>query len=434
MDSVPAGARELAANVDRLYRDESGRILATLIRVLCSFEAAEEVVHEAFAAALQSWPTEGLPENPRAWLFRAARNKAVDHLRRKVRVREKQDQLADFLTHETGDGDLDAADEGMDPAFPDDRLRLIFTCCHPALPMEAQVALTLHTLCGLTTLEIAHAFLLPVPTLAQRLVRAKGKIRDAGIPYRVPPPELLGDRLEAVMVVVYLVFNEGYAASAGEHLVRGELCAEAIRLGRLLVALFPAEAHEHREVKGLLGLMLAHEARAQTRTGPAGEMVLLEEQDRTRWKHDQIREASSLVQAALRGNGQPGPYALQAAVATLHCQAARPEDTDWRQIAALYGLLLRQQQTPVVELNRAVAVAMAEGPERGLLLMDALAAGGALSGYHLLPAARADLLRRLGRSGEAATAYREALGLCKNQAERDFLSRRLGQVEATASP
>ena len=405
--------------VEKVFREERGRILATLIRVLGDIDLGEEALAAALEAALEQWPNEGTPANPRAWLIRTARNKAVDRIRRRVLFEDKRAEMeADAaLEHE---GDADADDE---VSVHDDQLRLIFTCCHPALAIEAQVALTLRTLCGLETEEIARAFLVPPATMAQRLVRAKAKIRDARIPYRVPDAEDLPDRVDAVLAVVYLVFNEGYAASTGAALIRRELCAEAIRLGRLLVELLPRET----EVRGLLALMLLTDARRDARVDAAGEMVLLEDQDRSRWDQGAIREGLALVESALR-DGPPGAYALQAAIAGVHARAARADETDWREIAALYGVLRVANPSGVVALNHAAAVAMAEGPAAGLRLMDALAADGALAGYHLLPAARADLLRRLGRMSEAAEAYREALALAGNESDRRFLEKRLAQV------
>lgn len=406
--------------IEQIYREESGRILATLIRLLGDFDLAEEAVQEAFSAAVEHWPREGTPANPRAWLVSAGRNKAVDLLRRRARFEAKRDELARLsaLAEEVSE----IREETM---LADDRLRLIFTCCHPALAREAQVPLTLRTLCGLSTEEIARAFLVPLPTMAQRLVRAKRKIRDAGIPYRVPADEELAERLETVLLVVYLVFNEGYNASSGDVLVRRELCGEAIRLGRLLHALMPEAA----EAEALLALMLLHDSRRDARTNASGEIVLLEEQDRNKWHWEQIHEGLELTERAL-GRGARGPYALQAAIAALHAQAKRPEETDWHQIVALYELLLREQPSPVVELNRAVAVAMASGMAEGLSLLDALQERGDLKDYYLLPAARGDLLRRIGSWKPAREAYRSALALVSNDAERRFLERRVAEMKA----
>jgi RNA polymerase sigma-70 factor, ECF subfamily len=394
-------------NLGELHRREYGRILASLIRVVKDFDLAEDALQEAFAAALAQWPGQGPPQHPVAWLMTTARHKAIDQLRRQVMAESKRDEIAALVAMEE------------DSTVPLDALRLMFTCCHPALAPEAQVALTLRTICGLTTEAIARAFLVPVPTLAQRLVRAKAKIKSARIPYEVPEDRELAERLDSVLAVVYLVFNEGYAASFGAELVRAELCVEAIRLGRLLVELLPAE----REPKGLLALMLLHDARRATRTDEHGAIVLLEDQDRSRWDRAKIAEGSALVQQALRG-GLPGVYAVQAAIAALHAQAPSARDTDWPQIAALYSVLVALHPSPVIELNRAVAIAMADGLEHGLALLDTIH----LPGYHLLPAVRADLLRRLGRRTEAASAYRQALAWVTNEAERRFLERRLQEV------
>lgn len=414
--------------VARVFREEQGRAVATLIRVLGDFDLAEEAVQDAFISALETWPHRGVPDNPGAWITTTARNRAIDRLRRRKRLTEKTESLAREASIEAN---LRAIETGpSEDAMPiaDDRLRLIFTCCHPALAMDARVALTLRTLGGLTTPEIARAFLLAEPALAQRLVRAKRKIRDAGIPYRVPPAELLPERLEGVLHVLYLVFNEGYAATSGDSLVRRELSTEAIRLGRVVSSLLPDEP----EALGLLALMLLHDARREARVGGGGELILLEDQDRSRWDATRIAEGQALIEQALSME-RPGPYQVQAAIASLHDEAAAPGDTDWAQIASLYGSLMRMSPSPVVELNLAVAVAMWDGPATGLAMMDGILASGALEGYPYLHAARADLLRRLERWTEASAAYRRALDLTTNGPERTFLAKRLGEAQARIS-
>jgi RNA polymerase sigma-70 factor (ECF subfamily) len=420
-------------DLDKLHREESGRILATLIRLLGDFDLAEEMLQEAYATALQKWPVDGVPANPVAWLVSTARHKAIDRLRRDHRFEMKQAEIARYSEllgqSPAGFSFQPPSDRGVhaaDDLFPDDRLRLIFTCCHPALGEEAQVALTLRTVCGIATEELAKAFLVPAPTMAQRLVRAKRKIRDAAIPYCVPSPEDLPVRLDAVLLVVYLVFNEGYLASSGDALVRRELCAEAIRLGRLLCQLL---AHPP-QAQALLGLMLLHDSRRDARVSRDGDLVVLEEQDRGLWHGEQIREGTALTQLALRSDAA-GVYALQAAISALHANAKTAPETDWRQIAALYEVLLRLHPSPVIEVNRAVAVAMAGNLEQGLKLLDELERQGELPEFHLLPAAKADLLRRMGKMSEAAEAYRRALLLATNAVEIRFLRRRLAEVESS---
>ncbi|MDQ6831236.1 MAG: RNA polymerase sigma factor [Gemmatimonadota bacterium] len=419
--------QDAAGAAERAFREDSQRVLATLIRLVGDFDLAEEALQDAFAIALEQWPVSGVPANPRAWLVSTGRFKAVDQLRRRKLLASKESEIADFMRLsliEQRMAPSDAAAEN-ESGVEDDYLRLIFTCCHPALAPEAQIALSLRTVCGLTTEEIARAFVVPLATMAQRLVRAKSKIRDAGIPYEVPNESELGARLDAVLDVVYLVFTEGYAATAGDDLVRRDLCDEAIRFGRLLVELMP----ERQEANALLALMLLHDSRRATRISPTGDIILLADQDRGQWDQTKIREGTGRVRDAL-SSGPASRYAVQAAIAALHAEAASPDATDWRQIAALYGFLLRDHATPVVELNHAVAIAMVDGPERGLLLIDSIAARGALGEYHLLHSARADLLRRLGRHAESRDAYRAALALCRLEPERRFIIKRLDGLAA----
>ncbi|HTN42774.1 MAG TPA: RNA polymerase sigma factor [Nitrospiria bacterium] len=402
--------------VDAVYQAESRRVFATLIRLLGDFDLAEEALQDAFRAALEQWPRDGVPANPRAWLVSAGRFKAIDAMRRRARF-----EPLDDVPEPAAAGENTA--EGEDEDVEDDRLRLVFTCCHPALSPDAQIALTLREVCGLTTEEIAHAFLTSASTLAQRIVRAKAKIREARIPYEVPArPELPG-RLDAVLRVIYLVFNEGYAASSGGALTRADLSGEAIRLGRLLVDLLPEP-----EAVGLLALMLLQESRRVARTSPTGDLILLEDQDRSKWNHDQIKEGVATVERALSSR-RLGPYTLQAAIAAVHAEAAAPAATDWARIVALYDLLAQIEPSPVVELNRAVAVAMRDGPSAGLSLIDAILARGDLAQYHLAHSARADLCRRLGRTAEARVSYERALGLTRQEPERRFLNRRLDELK-----
>ncbi len=412
---VEDAAKNMRGIVDDIYRSESRHVFATLIRLLGGFDIAEEALHDAFRAALEKWPHEGVPANPRAWLVSTGRFKAIDGLRRRARFDALDDEQVENLADET------VASEGED--IEDDRLRLIFTCCHPALAPDAQVALTLREVCGLTTEEIAHAFLTTAPTLAQRIVRAKTKIRDAKIPYQMPSPDDLPERLDSVLRVIYLVFNEGYSASSGATLTRHDLSAEAIRVTRLLADLMPEP-----EVMGLLALMLLHESRRAARTSASGDLILLDEQDRSRWNRDQIAQGVALVERAL-ASGRPGPYSLQAAIAALHAEAPRAAATDWTQIVGLYDVLAQAEPSPVVELNRAVAMAMRDGPLAGLALVDALLAGGELSDYRLAHAARADLCRRLGRNAEARESYQRALALTRQEPERRFFERRLAELK-----
>lgn len=408
--------------VDAVYRSDWGRIVATLIRQFGDFELAEDAAQEAFTAAVDRWRTDGVPEFPRAWIIQTARHKAIDRLRRQTRLKEKLEADPDFGSEPVVE--TPALEFGE---IPDDRLRLFFTCCHPALSLEAQVALTLRTLGGLQTDEIARAFLVPTATMAQRLVRAKRKIRDAGIPFSVPDTSEMPERLDAVLTAIYLIFTEGYAPTRGEPLVRADLCAEAIRLGRVVRALL--EPKPPAEATALVALMLLHDSRRNARLDEDGNLVVLEEQDRTLWNRQQIREALPLVEEAFRT--EPGPFALEAAIAAEHCKAARAEDTNWAQIVKLYDLLEQLMPSPIVSLNRAVAVAMDQGPQPALDLIDELIASGELDEYHLLHAARADMLRRLGSNDKAAESYEIALGLVSNDSERRFLERRLREVRSS---
>ena len=410
-------SKSAIATVEAVYRAESRRVFATLVRLLGDFDLAEEALHEAFRAALEQWPKDGVPANPRAWLVSAGRFKAIDGLRRAARIDPLDEEAEETLVSAD-----DPATWGSDE-IEDDRLRLIFTCCHPALQPDAQVALTLREVCGHTTEEIAQAFLTPPSTLAQRIVRAKNKIRDAKIPYQVPAPEDLPQRLDSVLRVIYLVFNEGYSASSGASLTRHDLSGEAIRLARLLVGLLPEP-----EATGLLALMLLHESRRAARASPSGDLVLLDEQDRSLWNRELIAEGVALVERSLASR-RIGPYSIQAAIAAVHAEAPTAAATDWQQIVGLYDVLLRMEPTPVVALNRAVAVAMRDGPEAGLSLIEALLARGELADYRLAHAARADLCRRLGRKQEAQASYRRALALARQEPERRFIERRLAELE-----
>jgi RNA polymerase sigma-70 factor (ECF subfamily) len=415
---------DLRNTADAIFRRESGKIIAGLIRVSGSFDLAEEAMQDAFAAALVNWEN-GIPDNPAAWITAVARRKLIDYARRERTRLDKQDQLL-YETETSTSAEDPIGDADMN--FPDDRLRLIFTCCHPALNREVQVALTLRTLGGLTTPEIARAFLVPEPTLAQRLVRAKRKIQDARIPYEVPDERALPERLASVQTVIYLIFNEGYTATAGDTLIRRELCAEAIRLARTLCELTPGQP----ENIGLLALMLLHDSRRDARVNAAGELVPLEEQDRSTWHREQIAEGLQLVERALQ-SGRPGPYQLQAAIAAVHAEAATPERTDWKQIAALYQALFQMNGSPVVALNYAVAVAMSNGMQTGLAALDKLGASGELNSYHLYHAARADLLRRMGSRERALEAYERALALTTNAVERRYLRRRVGELQSQSA-
>jgi len=408
--------------LDSLYRVDSGRILATLIRLLGDFDLAEEAMHEAFAAALSMWPRSGVPGNPRPWLISTARFKAIDTLRRRARFDASQDELVRYLEAQSSSAEKSNEEDSLEDGLEDDRLRLILTCCHPSLAPEARVALTLREVCGLTTEEIAKAFLITPRTLAQRIVRAKAKIRETRIPYEVPAPQELPERLGAVLQVIYLVFNEGYSAAAGAEVTRAELTGEAIRLGRLLIELQPEP-----EVIGLLSLMLLQESRHAARTSPTGELILLENQDRSLWNREQIAEGLALLEKALKSR-RFGSYTLQAAIAAVHAEAESVAATDWRQIVALYDRLLRIQPSPVVQLNRAVAIAMRDGPEAGLTHIDAVLEHGELANYYLAHSARADMYRRLGRTDEARASYEKALTLTQQEPERQFLQERIRQL------
>jgi RNA polymerase sigma-70 factor, ECF subfamily len=419
----PPVPEQLSSTIETLYRSESGRVLATLVRLLGDLDLAEESMHEAFAAALESWTLAGIPDNPRPWLISTARFKAIDAMRRRARFNGAQRDLVAHM--ESRVNNAPSGDEEMgDEEIEDDRLRLIFTCCHPALPPEAQVALTLREVCGLTTEEIARAFLVTPATLAQRIVRAKAKIRETPIPYEVPTPQELPERLDAVLQVIYLVFNEGYSAAAGAEVTRAELTGEAIRLGRLLTELQPEPAVPEPEIIGLLALMLLQESRRAARTSPAGELILLEKQDRSLWNRQQIAEGVALVEKALNSR-RFGAYTLQAAIAAVHAEAESTAATDWPQIVALYNQLVRIHPSPVAHLNRAVAIAMRDGPEAGLAQIDAVLEHGELANYYLAHSARAEMYRRLGRSAEARSSYEKALALTQQEPERQFLQERI---------
>jgi RNA polymerase sigma-70 factor (ECF subfamily) len=423
----PPVPEQVSRTIETLYRSESGRVLATLVRLLGDLDLAEESMHEAFAAALESWALAGIPDNPRPWLISTARFKAIDAMRRRARFDGAQKDLVAHMesrVNDTPSGNEEMGDEEIE----DDRLRLIFTCCHPALPPEGQVALTLREICGLTTEEIARAFLVTPATLAQRIVRAKAKIREMRIPYEVPAPRELPERLAAVLQVIYLVFNEGYSAAAGAEVTRAELTGEAIRLGRLLTELQPEAEIPNPEIIGLLALMLLQESRRAARTSPAGDLILLENQDRSLWNRQQIAEGVALVEKALNSR-RFGAYTLQAAIAAVHAEAESTAATDWRQIVALYNQLVRIHPSPVAHLNRAVAIAMRDGPEAGLTHIDAVLAHGELANYYLAHAARADLYRRLGRTAEARSSYEKALALTQQEPERQFLQERIRQLQ-----
>ncbi len=424
---MPPVPEQLSRTIETLYRSESGRVLASLVRLLGDLDLAEESMHEAFAAALESWTLTGIPAKPRPWLISTARFKAIDAIRRRARFDGAERDLVAHMesrVDHAAPGDALSGDEEID----DDRLRLIFTCCHPALPPEGQVALTLREICGLTTEEIARAFLVPPATLAQRIVRAKAKIRETPIPYEVPTPQELPERLGAVLQVIYLVFNEGYSAAAGAEVTRAEITGEAIRLGRLLTELRPEPEVPEPEILGLLSLMLLQESRHAARTSPTGELILLENQDRSLWNREQIAEGAALLEKALKSR-RFGSYTLQAAIAAVHAEAESVATTDWRQIVALYDQLLRIQPSPVVELNRAVAIAMRDGPEAGLAQIDAALEHGELANYYLAHSARADMCRRLGRTAEARTSYEKALALTQQEPERQFLQERIRQLK-----